>query len=171
MVAARDWLVEKGIARPYHVLLTGWSYGGYLTLLALGKRPNLWAGGMAGVAVADWAMMYEDTPDTLKGFIVAFLGGKPEEKPEKYVASSPITYVENVKAPVLIIQGRNDTRCPSRQVEVYEKRMKSLGKSIEIHWFDSGHIGPRIQNEQYIKYQEMMLHFAYRVLSKKMCGG
>ncbi|MCK5527042.1 MAG: S9 family peptidase [Candidatus Latescibacteria bacterium] len=171
MVAARDWLVEKGIARPYHVLLTGWSYGGYLTLLALGKRPNLWAGGMAGVAVADWAMMYEDTPDTLKGFIVAFLGGKPEEKHEKYVASSPITYVENVKAPVLIIQGRNDTRCPSRQVEVYEKRMKSLGKSIEIHWFDSGHIGPRIQNEQYIKYQERMLHFAYRVLSKKMCGG
>ena len=43
----------------------------------------------------------------LKGVMVAFFGGTPEEKPDQYAASSPITYVENVSAPVLIIQGRN----------------------------------------------------------------
>ena len=54
MAAARDWLIENGIAIADRILLTGWSYGGYLTLLGLGRQPDLWAGGMAGVAIADW---------------------------------------------------------------------------------------------------------------------
>jgi dipeptidyl aminopeptidase/acylaminoacyl peptidase len=53
LVAARRWLVESDIARPDSVLLTGWSYGGFLTLLALGRTPDLWAGGMARAAIAD----------------------------------------------------------------------------------------------------------------------
>jgi dipeptidyl aminopeptidase/acylaminoacyl peptidase len=59
-VAARAWLVDRGIARAERILLTGWSYGGYLTRLPLGKRPDLWAGGMAGIAIADWTLDYED---------------------------------------------------------------------------------------------------------------
>lgn len=165
MVAARNWLVEQGLARPDQILLTGWSYGGYLTLQALGKRPDLWAGGMAGIAVADWAIMYEDSADTLKGYQVALFGGTPEEKPEQYAASSPITYVENVKAPVLIIQGRHDTRTPARPIEMYEEKMKSLGKPIEVHWFDAGHLSSTAQVEQSIKHQERMLRFAYRTLT------
>jgi dipeptidyl aminopeptidase/acylaminoacyl peptidase len=96
MVAARDWLVQQGIARPDQILLTGWSYGGYLTLQALGKRPDLWAGGMAGIAIADWSLQYEDSADALKGVMVAFFGGTPEEKPDQYAASSPITYPDHL---------------------------------------------------------------------------
>lgn len=162
MVAAREWLVNEGIARPDQILLIGWSYGGYLTLLALGKRPDLWAGGMAGIAVADWATDYEDEAETLKGYSVAMFGGTPQEKPEQYAASSPITYAENVRAPVLIIQGRNDTRTPPRQIEIYETRMKAMGKPIEVHWFDAGHLGTGVDQE--ILHQELMLRFAYRVL-------
>ena len=44
MLHARHWLVEQGIAKPNEIFLTGWSYGGYLTLQALGKHPELWAG-------------------------------------------------------------------------------------------------------------------------------
>ena len=40
---------------------------GYLTLLGLGRQPDLWAGGMAGVAIADWEMNYEDSTDLLRG--------------------------------------------------------------------------------------------------------
>jgi len=60
MAAARDFLVREGIALPDSILVTGWSYGGYLTLMALGARPELWAGGMAGIAVADWAVQYAE---------------------------------------------------------------------------------------------------------------
>ena len=167
MVAARDWLVAESIARPDQILLTGWSYGGYLTLLALGKRPELWAGGLAGIAIADWAVQYEDSADTLKGYMVALFGGTPAEKPERYAASSPITYAENVRAPVLIIQGRNDTRTPARPIELYEATMKALGKPIEVHWFEAGHAGSSAQVERAIAHQELMLGAAQRMLSER----
>ena len=48
VVAAREWLVREGIAEPGRIFLTGRAYGGYLTLQALGKAPDLWAGGMGG---------------------------------------------------------------------------------------------------------------------------
>lgn len=162
MVAGRDWLIKAGIAKADQIFLTGWSYGGYLTLQALGKYPALWAGGMAGIAIADWALSYEDSADTLKASIVALFGGTPQEKPEQYRISSPITYAENVKAPLLIIQGRNDTRTPARPIEVYEQRLKELGKHIEVHWFDAGHMGAGV--EQDIENHEIMLRFAYKVL-------
>jgi len=67
-----------------------------------------------------------------------------------------------VRAPILVIQGSSDTRCPPRQMHAYEDKMKSVGKSIQIEWFDAGH-GSRSQ-ELGIKHQELMLHFAYKVL-------
>lgn len=84
LAAARNWLLNEGISRPDAILLTGWSYGGYNTLMGLGKWPDLWAGGMAGVAVSDWAMMYEDSAEALRGYQVALFGGTPQEKPETY---------------------------------------------------------------------------------------
>jgi dipeptidyl aminopeptidase/acylaminoacyl peptidase len=162
LAAARTWLVDEGISQPDAMLLTGWSYGGYITLMGLGKLPDLWAGGMAGIAISDWAMLYEDASEALRGYDVALFGGTPEEKPEQYRISSPITYAEHVKAPVLIIQGRNDTRTPARPIEVYEQRLKDLGKSVEVHWFDAGHWGAGV--EQDIQHCELMLRFAYRVL-------
>lgn len=164
VAAAHHWLVREGIAHPDQIFLTGWSYGGYNTLMGLGKWPDLWAGGMTGIAIADWAMMYEDCAYTLKGFDVALFGGTPQEKPEQYRLSSPMTYAEQVRAPLLIIQGRHDTRTPARPIEVYEQKLKTLGKSVEVHWFDAGHIGAGV--EQYIKHFELMLKLVYRVLEQ-----
>lgn len=165
MVSARQWLIDQGIARPDQVLLTGRSYGGYLTLQALGKYPDLWAGGMAGIAVADRVLQYKYSSDKQKGFIAGLFGGTPDEKPDQYRKSSPTTYVERVTAPVLLIQGRNDTRAPARQVEVYEEMMRAQGKHIEILWFDSGH-GFRSADDR-IASQERMLRFAYQALEQK----
>ena len=167
MAAAHTYLVNNGIARADSILLTGWSYGGFLTLLALGRRPDLWAGGMAGIAIADWSVQYEDSAETLRGYQRALFLGAPDEKPDQYRRSSPITYAENVRAPVLIIQGRNDTRTPARPIEMYEKKMKALGKKIEVHWFESGHAGSSGSKEQSIEFQEMMLKFAFEILDQK----
>jgi dipeptidyl aminopeptidase/acylaminoacyl peptidase len=162
MAAAYQWLVENKIAQPDAVLLTGLSYGGYLTLQAIGRCPDLWAGGMAEIAIADWKTMYEDEAESRRGYQRALFGGAPHEVPEATRKSSPITYAEQVKAPILVIQGENDTRTPARQLKVYEEKLKSLGKQIEVHWFNAGH-GSRAQ-EQQIEHQELMLNFAYRVL-------
>lgn len=162
VAAGVQWLIDEGIAHPDMILKTGGSYGGYMTLQSLGKKPNLWAGGMAVVAIADWVLMYEDQAETLRRYQVSLFGGTPNEKPEAHRKSSPITYVEQIKAPVLVIQGENDTRCPARQMQAYEAKMKEHGKSINIHWFDAGH-GSR-EMEQQIEQQELMMRFAYRVL-------
>jgi dipeptidyl aminopeptidase/acylaminoacyl peptidase len=162
IAAGVQWLIDNNIAVPDMVLKTGRSYGGYLTLQSLGKKPHLWAGGMAVVAIADWALMYEDQAETLRGYQRALFGGTPDELPEQTKKSSPITYAENIKVDLLVIQGRNDTRCPSRQMEAYETRLRELKKPIEVHWYEAGH-SSRVTEEQ-IHHQELMLRFAYRVL-------
>jgi len=120
---------------------------------------------MTGVAVADWAIAHVDTTDTLRSMRALRFGGTPDQIPERYAASSPITYAEKVKAPVLIMQGRNDTRTPLRSVEMYEAKMKSLAKDIEVHWFDARH--GSLSVEENIEFQELMLRFAYRIPSAK----
>jgi len=162
MAAACQWLIQQGVARADAVFLTGNSYGGYLTLQALGKRPELWAGGMAGVAIADWVQLYSDQNDLLRGVQKALFGGTPQELPKVYEESSPITHVEQVQAPILVIQGRNDTRCPARQIQAFEERLKSLGKQIHVHWFDAGHWSHA--HEQQIAHQALKLRFVRSVL-------
>jgi dipeptidyl aminopeptidase/acylaminoacyl peptidase len=169
LAAARTWLIEQGIAAPDRILLTGWSYGGYLTLLGLGRQPDLWAGGMAGVAIADWLLNYEDSSDLLRGYQrMLFLGG-PEERGDAMRAGSPMTYVDDVRAPVLIIQGRNDTRTPARPVEHYVERLQARGHDVEIDWFDAGHTGA--SDELAIAHQARMLAFARRVVGEGMAAG
>lgn len=162
MATAYTWLVDNKIAKPDSVLLTGGSYGGYLTLQALGRHPEPWAGGMAEIAIADWKTLYEDEAESLRGYQRALFGGTPDDVPEATKNSSPITYAEQIKAPLMVIQGENDTRCPARQMKLYEEKLKSLGKQIEVHWFSAGH-GSRAQDQQ-IEHQEKMLNFAYHVL-------
>ena len=66
---------------------------------------------------------------------------------------------------MLIIQGRSDTRTPPRSVEMYETKMKALGKAIEVHWFDAGHGSLAV--EQAIEHHELMLQFARRILTAR----
>lgn len=162
IVAGRNWLIAQGIARAEAILITGWSYGGFLTLLALGKTPDLWAGGMAGYAIADWAALYEEAGQGVK--MPNLFGGTPQEKPEQYRLSSPITYAEEVQAPLLIYQGRHDPGCPPHQIERYVDVLQELGKVVEIMWLDAGH--GTLDTELAIATQERLLAFAHRVLNR-----
>lgn len=138
MVAARDHLVGEGIARPDAIVPHGGSYGGYLTLLALGRRPDLWAAGVAQVAIGDWRLMYEDGA-ALRDYLRALFDGTPDERPDLYAEASPITYVGDLRTPLLIIQGRNDARCPVRQINAYIDAARAAGKRVEVDWYDAGH--------------------------------
>ena len=165
MEAARTWLIAQGIAIADQILLTGWSYGGFLTLLGLGRQPDLWAGGMAGIAIADWEMNYEDSSDLLRSYQRMLFGGGPDERGEAMRAGSPMTYVDDVRAPVLILQGRNDTRTPARPIERYVERLQARGHPVDIEWFDAGHLGG--DDELAIHHQALMLDFARRVLGNE----
>ena len=97
--AVYDALVAEGVVDPQRALLSGGSWGGFLTLLGLGTQPERWAAGIAEVPVADYLAAYEDEMEGLRAYDRALFGGSPEEKHDVYVRSSPITYVDAVAAP------------------------------------------------------------------------
>jgi dipeptidyl aminopeptidase/acylaminoacyl peptidase len=115
--------------------------------------------------VADWTIMYEDEADTLRGYQRALFGGSPDEKPAEHRKASPLTYVDQLEAPLLVIQGRNDTRCPSRQMEVYVQTARKAGKSIEIQWFEAGHLS--LDTARRIDDQEASMLFAAQIINRR----
>ncbi len=84
--------------------------------------------------------------------------------PERFEASSPITYVDQVKAPVYISAGVNDPRCPIQQIENYVKRLESRAAVHEVYRYDAGH-GSLVVDER-IKQIRLELDFAARHLPK-----
>lgn len=165
MVAARDWLVEQQIAQPEAIFLNGASYGGFLTLWGLARRPDLWAGGIALVAIADWVTNYEDAADAMKGAFAVWHAGHLADVRQNYVKSSPVTYIEDIQAPLLIFQGFNDTRTTARQMEQFVAKMKELGKPVEIHWFDAGH--GSLEKSSVTDEQTRAIQFALDIITAK----
>ncbi|MGI5126920.1 prolyl oligopeptidase family serine peptidase [Pseudonocardia sp. CA-107938] len=134
-----DRLVADGVADPARCVVEGWSWGGYLALLAAGTQPERWAASIAGVPVADYLAAYEDEMEQLRAFDRALFGGSPEEVPERYRTASPLTHVDAVRAPVLVLAGENDPRCPIRQIDNYLDALAERGKVYEVSRFDAGH--------------------------------
>lgn len=132
-------LVAKGIADPERAVIAGWSWGGYVTLLELGKHPDLWVCGVAGVPVGDYEAGYEDLSPLLQAYDRALLGGKPSEVPKLMRDRNPINFAEHVRVPVLFIAGENDTRCPFRQVMLYVEKLQARGHPHEVYVFATGH--------------------------------
>ncbi|MBA2642240.1 MAG: prolyl oligopeptidase family serine peptidase [Actinobacteria bacterium] len=133
-------LVERGIADPERAVVAGWSWGGYVTLLELGKHPELWRCGIAGVPIGDYEDGYEDLSPLLKAYDRSLLGGaEPRDVPELMRDRNPINFVDNVRAPVLFVIGRNDSRCPYRQAMRYVERLERRGHPHEVYVFETGH--------------------------------
>lgn len=159
----REHLVATGVIDPTQVALTGGSWGGFLTLLGLGTQPDLWSCGIAAVPVADYVAAYEDEMEGLKAYDRAMFGGSPADVPEAYVRASPLTYIEKVLAPVLVLAGVNDPRCPLRQIENYLSALESLNKQHEVYRFDAGH-GSHVTAER-INHMRAELDFLARHLT------
>jgi dipeptidyl aminopeptidase/acylaminoacyl peptidase len=158
----QDWAIATGLADPRRCLFGGGSWGGYLTLLALGTQPERWALGLASIPVGDYVAAYEDEMEQLKKSDDAFFGGSPTEVPERYQRANPITYVERVRVPVLMLVGLNDPRCPPRSVAIYEERLGALGTSFETYRYDAGH-GSLLVEEQ-VRQVERQIAFAAKHL-------
>ena len=132
VVAVRNHLVATGLADESRIVLGGASWGGFLSLLGLGVHPEAWALGIASVPVADYLAAYQDEMEGLRAFDRSLFGGSPQEVPDRYRDSSPLTYVDAVRVPVLVLAGENDPRCPIRQIENYLTRPCRNGDPHEV---------------------------------------
>ncbi|HEX8024967.1 MAG TPA: prolyl oligopeptidase family serine peptidase [Candidatus Limnocylindrales bacterium] len=160
ILAGLDDLVAKGWTDPRRAVIAGWSWGGYLTLLTHGMHPERFIAGVAGVPVGDYAAGYEDLSPLLQAYDRALLGGAPSEVPQLMAERAPISYVDNVTAPILVLAGEHDSRCPIRQVLLYTDRLAARGHDHELYLFPTGHAP--FQIEERIKQTGVVLDFLAR---------
>lgn len=139
IAAVQDHLAVLGLIDPGRCAIAGHSWGGFLTLLALGAQPSRWVCGVAGVPVADYVAAYEDEMEPMRAYDRALFGGSPSERADKYEDSSPVTWVPYIEAPVLVFAGENDPRCPIRQIDNYLDALARHGKTYAVHRFNAGH--------------------------------
>ncbi len=133
-------LVDRGIGDPKRAVIAGYSWGGYVTLLELGKHPELWVCGVAGVPVGDYEAGYEDLSPLLQAYDRALLGGaEPKDVPELMRDRNAINFADSVRAPVLFIIGKNDSRCPYRQAMLYVEKLEERGHPNQVYVFPTGH--------------------------------
>jgi dipeptidyl aminopeptidase/acylaminoacyl peptidase len=155
--AGLEDLVRRGVADPRRAVIAGWSWGGYVTLLELGKHPDLWICGVAGIPVGDYEAAWEDLSPPLQAYDRALLGGAPRDVPELMRGRNPIYFVEEVRAPVLLIAGENDSRCPIGQVMPYVEKLRERAHPHRLYTFSSGH-GSYDIDEQ-VRQMELILEF------------
>ena len=162
VLAGLDDLVERGLADPARVVLAGWSWGGYVTLLGIGRHPDRFVSAIGGVPVADYVAAYEDESPILQAMDRSLFGGSPAELPDLYRERNPIEYAAAVRVPVLILAGENDTRCPIRQVWNYVDRLRTGGVEPEVYTYATGHSSFDV--EERVRQTAIVLDFLARTV-------
>jgi dipeptidyl aminopeptidase/acylaminoacyl peptidase len=170
VLAGLDDLVALGLADPARVVLAGWSWGGYVTLLGAGRHPDRWASLIAGVPVADYVAAYEDEAPMLQALDRALFGGSPADAPGLYLERNPITYVDGVRAPLLILAGENDSRCPIRQVWNYVGRLRERGVEPRVYTYRTGHASFDIE-ERVLQTAIVLDHLATTIPGARRLDG
>jgi pimeloyl-ACP methyl ester carboxylesterase len=155
-------LVSRGIADPARAVIAGWSWGGYTTLMELGKHPELWVCGVAGVPVGDYELSYDDMSPELQAYDRALLGGAPADVPELMADRNPIHFADDVRVPVLFIIGEHDSRCPPRQAMAYVDRLAARDHPHEVYLFGTGHSSFDV--DETVRQQRAILDFLARTV-------
>lgn len=146
-IAAKQFLVQSGYVDPKRVGIFGGSYGGFMTLMAIGKAPDEFAAGVQWFGIINWRTMYRDMDEVLKAYLRSLMG-TPEENPEGYDRASPLTYIANAKAPLLTIQGDNDIRVPRGQAQEVDDILKAKGNTVETVFYPAEGHGFRKRENQ-----------------------
>jgi len=126
VVSGAKWLAKQPEIDSSKIAIMGGSYGGFMTLIALTKKPEVFAAGVAFVPVTDWLEMYGLSDAAFRKFMEELFEGSPEKREKLYRDSSPITYISQIKAPVLVSCGRHDSRCPIQPIEKFVQKLKGM---------------------------------------------
>lgn len=126
IAAGARWLAEKDWVDEDRVAVMGVSYGGYSTYMQMVQYPDIYAAGLAQVGMTDLTALYEESMPHFKTTLEKYLGD-PEENADLYEERSAINHVENLAAPLSIVHGVNDPRCPISQARLFRDALLEAG--------------------------------------------
>jgi protease II len=146
-VAALDWLIDNGYAEKGNILLMGGSYGGYMALLLHGRHADYFKAVVDIFGPSDLFSFINSVPEDWKPIMDQWVGN-PERDKEKLIEFSPITYLETMTKPMLVIQGANDPRVVKAESDQIVQALKDKGREVEYMLLeDEGHGFSKKENE------------------------
>ncbi len=134
-----EHFAAQGLIDGKRIGITGSSYGGYMTLIALVKDDDFYAAGADAFGMHDLVEDYELTKDRF-GLWYETEMGTPQENPDLFADRSPIRFLHRIKAPLIIFQGANDTNVPKDESDRVVEKLRSMGRTVEyVVYEDEGH--------------------------------
>ncbi|MBK1787498.1 S9 family peptidase [Prauserella cavernicola] len=152
LVDAVEWAGQQGYADRERVAIFGGSYGGYASLVGISFTPDVFAAAVDYVGISNLATFMESLPPFVRDSLVnnfhAYVGdpGIPEQR-EEMVARSPISRVDDIRTPLLVLQGANDVRVVQAESDNLVAALRDRGVEVEYIVFeDEGHLFANPEN-------------------------
>jgi dipeptidyl aminopeptidase/acylaminoacyl peptidase len=145
-----QWAVDQGFADARHMAVLGGSFGGFSVLAQLARKDQDWRCGVDMVGVANWQRVIENWPPFWRNrhMFYAFYGDPrdPRER-EEMLANSPVSHLDAITAPLLVVHGANDIRVLRQDSDDVVAGLRALGRPVEYLSFpDEGHSVRRWRN-------------------------
>jgi dipeptidyl aminopeptidase/acylaminoacyl peptidase len=133
-----DQTLKEAPIDEHRLGITGWSYGGYMTMWAV-TQTNRFAAAVAGAGLANFQSYYGE--NQIDKWLVPFFGASVYDDPQVYAKSSPITFIKNAKTPTLVLVGDSDGECPTPQSYEFWHALKTIGTETELVVYEhEGHM-------------------------------
>ncbi len=141
-----DEVLRVAPVDPRRLGITGWSYGGYMTMWAV-TQTTRFAAAVAGAGIASWQSYYgQNRIDT---WMLPFFGATVYEDPAVYAKASPIEFIKNVRTPTLVLHGDRDSEVPTPQGYEFWHALKTLGVPTQLVIYTSeGHAIRKLEHRR-----------------------
>jgi len=147
VLAAAEWMKQTGYVDPKKLILMGGSYGGYMTMMGVTKAPEVWAAGVPIVPFVNWFTEIQNEDPVLQQSDLATMGDLVRNK-ALYEDRSPINFVDRIKAPLYLLAGGNDPRCPKEEAQQVVDAIKKRGGVVEYKVYENeGHGFAKVENQ------------------------
>ena len=162
------WLLKRGIADPNKLAIYGGSYGGYVTLMALCKTPDVYAAGIDYVGVSNLLTFMNTIPPYWRPLLEKMYAmvGHPEKDAERLEATSPALNAQHIKTPLFIAQGAQDPRVNKAESDQMVTALKA--RNIDVEYMVKENEGHGFHNEEnkFEFYQRMEQFLALHLQPK-----
>lgn len=146
ILAGVDQALKDAPIDPQRVGLTGWSYGGYMTMWGVTQTQRFRAA-MAGAGLSNWLSYYGE--NDIDQWMIPYFGASVYDDPKVYARSAPITFVKQTKTPTLVVVGERDGECPAPQSFEFWHALKTFNVPTELVVYPGeGHNFAKVEHQK-----------------------